>query len=275
MNSKPILVAELGINHQGSFETLVDMANVFLGKGADYVKTQMRTPRLCVPKDQWNKPKEWNGQVMTYIEYKELMEFTEEQYDLFDKMFCEKWFPSVWDLPSLEKASKYDLSYIKIPSAMLTNLELIAESAKLFPIVISTGMSNWEQITNAVWTACKYSNDITLLHCTSTYPVVDKEVNLKAIKTLRDSFSEARAIGFSSHSASPYPAIYSALLGAEFIEIHTTLDRTLPGSDHAASIEPPGVSLIARELKRIPDLLGDGEIRVYESEIEPMKKLRG
>ena len=275
MNNSPILVAELGINHQGNFDTLCAMADMFLFF-ADYVKTQVRNPRICVPKDQWDKPKFWNNQWMTYIEYKEMMEFSEAQYDVFDDpmMFRGRWFPSVWDMPSLELVSKYDLPYIKIPSAKITDLELVSEAAKLFPIVLSTGMSSWAQIREAVETANKISDDVTILHCTSTYPVTDNEVNLKVMESLREFFP-MNTIGFSSHSPSPYPAIYSAVLGAEFIEVHATLDRTSIGSDHAASIEPKGFELIARELKRIPELMGDGVKRVYESELEPMKKLRG
>lgn len=271
---KATLVAELGINHQGDFDLLRRMADVFLGHHADYVKTQMRSPRACVPRDQWDKPKIWNGTEMTYIEYKELMEFSEKDYDEFDKIFYGKWFPSVWDLPSLDLASKYDLPYIKIPSAKITDLGLVERAARLFPIVISTGMSNWYEIEQAVRVAKSFSTELTLLHCTSTYPVIDKEVNLRAIKTLKDGYLPDR-VGFSSHSASPYPAIYSVLLGAEFVEVHATLDRTLPGSDHAASIEPKGFELIARELRKIPELMGDGRINVYESELEPMRKLRG
>ena len=273
MNNSPILVAELGINHQGNFDTLCDMADTFLIY-ANYVKTQVRNPRICVPKDQWDKPKFWNNQWMTYIEYKEMMEFNESQYDIFDTKYRWEWFPSVWDMPSLELVSKYDLPYIKIPSAKITDLELVSTAAKLFPIVLSTGMSNWEQIETAVRLANKFNGDVTILHCTSTYPVADNEVNLKVMESLREFFP-MNIIGFSSHSPSPYPAIYSAALGAEFIEVHATLDRTSIGSDHAASIEPKGFELIARELKRIPELMGDGVKRVYESELEPMRKLRG
>lgn len=272
--NKATLVAELGINHNGSFDSLMEMASTFLYHGADYVKTQMRTPRLCVPESQWNKPKEWNGEIMTYIEYKELMEFNESQYDEFDRMYTGYWFPSVWDIESLERASVYDLPFIKIPSAMVTNLDLIREAARLFPIVISTGMSDWYQIEQAVEAARTYSSDLTLLQCTSTYPVRDDEVNLLAMKTLMEYYGPDH-VGFSSHSSSPYPAIYSALLGAEFIEVHATLDRSLPGTDQGASLEPRGIALIARELERIPHLMGDGIIRIYQSEIEPMEKLRG
>ena len=268
----PTLVAELGINHNGSYAQLQGMADEAL-KYFGYVKTQMRTPELCVPKPQWNKPKKWNGVTMTYLEYKKLMEFDEHQYDVFDAEFKGSWFPSVWDLPSLQRASRYDLPYIKIPSAMVTNLELIAEAAKLFPIVISTGMSNWYQITKAYDTAVRYNKNVTMLHCTSTYPTADNEVNLQAIRTLKDYFYSP--VGFSSHSKSPYPAIYSMFYGAEFIEVHFTLDRTLPGTDQSASLELPGLELIARETSRIATLHGDGEIKVYESELEPMRKLRG
>ena len=269
---KQILVAELGINHQGDYNTLCTMADTFL-KYADYVKVQMRAPRLCVPESQWDKPKEWGGEMMTYIEYKELMEFTEEQYDDFDNWYGGYWFPSVWDMPSLDLASKYNLPYIKIPSAKITDLELVRESARLFPIVISTGMSNWYQIQEAVDAAHSVTGEVTLLQCTSTYPVDDSEVNLLGMETLRKY--NTKHVGFSSHSKSPYPAIYSAVLGAEFIECHATLDRSWEGSDHAASLEESAFALIRRELNRIPVLLGDGQIRVYDSELEPMRKLRG
>lgn len=269
---QPTLVAELGINHNGDFQRLGEMAWTAL-EHATYVKTQMRTPELCVPKSQWDKQKEWNGVTMTYLEYKNLMEFSEDQYDEFNREFNGSWFPSVWDLPSLQLASKYDLPYIKIPSAMVTNLELIAEAAKLFPIAISTGMSNWYQITQAYDTAVRYNKNVTMLHCTSTYPTADNEVNLQAIRTLKEYFYSP--VGFSSHSKSPYPAIYSMFYGAEFIEVHFTLDRTLPGTDQSASLELPGLELIARETSRIATLHGDGQIKVYESELEPMLKLRG
>jgi N-acetylneuraminate synthase len=274
--NRATLVAELGINHQGDFGILCEMANTFLVH-ADYVKTQIRSPRLCIPEDQWDKPKFWNGEWMTYIEYKELMEFSREQYDEFDKIYRGEWFPSVWDLESLRFIAPYDLPFIKIPSAKITDLELVEEASKQWiPIVLSTGMSNRHQIAMAVEIAMNYNNDVTVLHCTSTYPVVDDEVNLNAIQTFREKFRpRPHHVGFSSHSPSPYPAIYSALLGAEFIEVHATLDRTWPGSDHAASIEGKGFELIARELGKIPRLLGDGNLVVYESELEPMRKLRG
>lgn len=271
-----ILCAELGINHNGSFGTLLEMADTAL-EHFDYVKTQMRTPELCVPRDQWNKPRMWKGKLMTYMEYKQLMEFSVKQYDEFDKKYKGKWTCSVWDMEALERASRYDLPFIKIPSAKITDLDLVAEAAGLFPIVLSTGMSTNEQIRTAVRVAVANAGDkdITLLHCTSTYPTKDSEVNLRGIETLQDNYVWDASVGFSSHSKSPYPAIYAILLNASFLEVHFTLDRTMEGTDQSASLEAPALELIAREAQKIPILLGDGRIQVYESEQEPMKKLRG
>ncbi len=272
------LCAELGINHNGSFEMLCEMADISL-RHFGVAKTQMRTPKLCVPKDQWDKPKNWNGELMTYMEYKELMEFSVHQYDTFDKMYKGKWTCSVWDMEALNRASKYDLPFIKIPSAKITDLELVKEASKRFPVVISTGMSTEKQIMKAVKTATDQGAPTTVLHCTSTYPTVDDEVNLRVIETLlfnyQQKYDQKIAVGFSSHSKSPYPAIYAMVMGAEFIEVHYSLDRTLQGTDQAASLEEPALALIAREAKKIPILLGDGKIKVYESELEPMRKLRG
>lgn len=267
------LVAELGINHNGNEELLYGMADTFL-ETADYVKLQMRTPELCVPRSEWNKPKEWNGKTMTYLEYKKLIELSPSQYDAFNENYKLFWSCSVWDMESLTRASKYPLPFIKIPSAKLTDLNLIHAAGKRFPLVMSTGMSTVIEIEAAVLTARKVNSDITLLHCTSTYPTVDSEINLSGMDALREWFPDVK-IGFSSHSKSPFPAVYSMFYGAKFIEVHATLDRTLPGTDQSASLEPSGFELLRREIDRIPTLIGDGIIRVYNSELEPMKKLRG
>lgn len=273
------IIAEIGINHQGSYEIAERLISSALDAGADFVKFQMRDPRTCVPRDQWDKPKltPW-GKTMSYIEYREKMEFSDRQIAGLSRYSEGKLFPSVFDIISLERASRMGFPIIKIPSAMLTNRPLIEAAADLSgtKVMISTGMSTRAEIITNVkhLTYGRAGKSTIIMHCNSSYPTADDEVNLRALLTLRSLFPDCE-IGFSSHSRSPHPAIYSMLFGAEWVEVHYTLDRTMIGSDHAASLEQPGLALLARERDKIPALLGDGLLRVYDSEKSARKKLRG
>lgn len=288
----PIVVAELGINHNGDYGLLKKLTFSAFENGADLVKLQLRTPRLCVPKSEWDKPREWfDGSIISYIEYKERMELTDEQlynYNQFvlDNFGERKWFASVWDIPSLEKLTQYDVPFIKIPSALITDLELVQTAIDSgHPIIISTGMSTEEEIDNCVKLFPNGYN-LTILSCTSTYPCKDEEINLKKIETLKDKYGYDyndfgvwnkiydKKFGFSSHSVSPLPAYLSSFFDIDMIEVHFTIDRAMKGTDHSASMEPNGLKLIARESKRIPILLGDGAIKVYNSELSSRAKLR-
>jgi len=266
----------MGINHSGDFDLLVKMAKTALSCGVDYVKLQTRTPELCVPQNQWQQPREWfDGTPLTYIEYKNRMELSQAQLDAFNSIFKGRWFSSVWDVPSIYRLSRYNLPILKIPSAKIVDLELIrVASADTNTIMISTGMSTKEEIASAVF-ACN-SPETIIMSCHSAYPSPDNEVDLNRIVVLRDMIvGDSFKFGFSSHCTSPYPAIYSVFSGAEYIEVHFTLDRATQGTDHAASLEPAGLRLISRELERISKLFGDGGIRVYESELPALRKLRG
>lgn len=301
VKKKCLLVAELGINHNGDFNLLKKLTVSAFENGADFVKLQLRTPRVCVPKSEWNKPREWfDGTVVSYIEYKEKIELTEEQLFLYDKFVTEnfgkqKWFASVWDMPSLERLTKFDVPYIKIPSALITNIELVQACIDTnTPIVVSTGMSTEEEISRCI-KLFPSEYDLTILSCTSSYPCVDEEVNLRKIEALWNMFNEypkiyidtdnswtwdaavlERKYGFSSHSKSPFiPIAANTRYDLNMIEVHFTLDRAMKGTDHAASLEPAGLALVARELKRLPIIIGDGQIAVYPSEELARKKLRG
>lgn len=279
------IIAELGINHNGDFDTLINLADMAMESGADYVKLQMRTPTVCVPRDQWDIPREWfDGATVTYIEYKERMELSQEELSLFDDyMRLEygdgRWFASVWDIQSLRNLMEFDVPYIKIPSALITSRKLIEACNEYnVPMIISTGMS-----TDDEYKACLSWIDpkkpVTIMHCNSAYPTADNEIDLATINTIKnyiDLFGgENDRVGFSSHSKSPFPAIYACVLGAEAVEVHVTLDRASKGTDHAASLEESGLRLLCREARKIPIMMGDGIVRVYESEIPARKKLRG
>lgn len=268
------LIGEIGINHDSSFKKLIKLSDMFLEAGFDYIKIQLRTPELCVPKDQWNVPKQWfDGTWTTYIDYKRRMEISDDQLALWMKQYQGKAFASVWDIPSLEKLVKHKPPYIKIPSALLVDDNLISMAIDTgIPVILSTGMSTLEEIDHAVSLFHPMYN-LILMHCTSTYPTNDNEVNLLVIKTLRDRYGVP--VGFSNHSASPMPSIYSMILGAWGVEIHGTLSRTDFGSDHAASLEEKGLKLVARERNRIPELMGNGQKEVYSSEVQSLLKLRG
>lgn len=280
------VIAELGINHNGDFDTLISLADMAMGAGADYVKLQLRTPTVCVPQSEWDKPRLWfDGTMITYIDYRERMEFGTSQLALFDEYMemqygAGRWFASIWDAPSLDRLEKFSVPFVKIPSAMLTNESLLRHTvASDLPIIASLGMSTRAEVERAVEGLSSASGEVILMHCNSSYPALDSEIDLLTIRRLQEECLYNKKydkfkIGFSSHSKSPYPAIYSMVLGAQYVEVHVTLDRTMQGTDHAASLEEAALKLICREAKKIPVLMGNGDIKLYESELPARKKLR-
>lgn len=290
--SVPILVLEIGLNANGDEGRAIEMIRkgtalakrVGFPLDALYFKFQKRDPEVSTPKHMWDKPRvsPVSGKAMTYIEYKHEIEFWKEEYSLID-CACTRlgvgWFVSAWDVPSADFI--FDgfpqNDFIKIPSPKITDYDLalrISDRARDsgMKTVISTGMSTAEEIDKIINNFPTIRNGY-VLSCTSTYPCPDEEVNLRKMESLIKKYGHP--VGFSSHSVSPFPAIYSALLGAQMVEVHYTLDRALPGSDHAASLELPAIELIMRELIRIPKLMGSGEIKMYPSEMVKRESLRG
>ena len=219
---------------------------------------------------------------MTYIDYKKEIEFDIHDYMVIDNKVPRRWFVSVWDKPSVEFVSAYfpNSPYIKVPSPHITNYDLIERCVQTFiPLILSTGMSTEFEIDFAYGYLLNYS--FTMLACTSSYPCWDEDVHLNKISLLKNRYGNKRKfdhitkIGYSNHSPSTFPAIYSSLLGAEMIEIHVTLNRAMPGSDHSASLEMRGVEIVLRELKRHPDLMGPNELTVFDSELSKKESLRG
>jgi len=274
---KPYFIAEIGINHNGDLEIAKKLIDAAFACQWDCIKFQKREPDICVPKDQKNKPKETPWGKMTYLEYKKRMEFGKKEYDYIDQYCKEKpidWTTSVWDLPSLEFILNYDVPFIKIPSAKLTEKELLIEAVKSGkPLLVSTGMSTIKEIDQAVEILEKYASQYALMHCNSAYPASPGELNINCVKTLRQRYK--CPIGYSGHEYNLEPSVYAVVLEAKIIERHITLDHNMWGTDQSSSLEISAMDLLRKRIKDINKVLGDGQKRITEKEKEVRKKLRG
>ena len=275
------IIAEIGINHTGSLDEAKKLIDVAAFAGCNVVKFQKRNPDVAVPEEQKHLPKDTPWGQMTYIEYKHRMEFGKAEYDEIDKYCKEKeieWTTSVWDLDSVEFMKQYKVPFIKIPSAKITDLELVRESTKSFPrIIISTGMSTVDEIlsaANIIREELKGKQKPGMLHCNSTYPAPIEELNLSGIRTLQQSFPDFE-IGYSGHEFRIGTTVASIYLGASIIERHITLDRSNWGSDQLSSVEPQGLVKLVKGIRELEQAYGDGIINVTESEKEVKRKLRG
>jgi len=268
--------AEIGINHNGDLEIAKKLIDVTVEAGCDAVKFQKRAIEKVYSKAVLDTPREspWGK---TTREQKLGLEFEKAEYDIIDQYCKEKnieWYASSWDIDSQLFLQNYNLKHNKVASAMLTNhklLEVIAKERK--PTFISTGMSTMDEIKDAVRIFEKYDCKFSLQHSNSSYPMKEEEANLNCITTLQKEFR--CDVGYSGHETSGYLVCVSAvILGAKSIERHITLDRSMYGSDQAASLEPIGLKRVVNDIRRIEAILGDGEKRVWSSEIPVMKKLR-
>lgn len=268
------IVAEIGINHNGDIENAKKMIIAAKTAGVNGVKFQKRTPELCVPADQRNLMRETPWGYITYLEYREKVEFGKSEYDQI-QAFCKDnkidWFASVWDEPSVDFIEKYNPVCFKVPSASLTDHALLGrlKSTKR-PIIISTGMSTMEQIREAV--NILGTDQLVILHATSTYPCDYHELNLRMIETLKKEFD--CPIGYSGHEVGLIPSVVAVAFGACMVERHITLDRAMWGNDQASSVEPGGFERLVKYIRTAEVSLGDGVKKVYESELPSLKKLR-
>jgi len=279
MIPRTYIIAEIGINHNGDLETAKRLIDVAVMSGCDAVKFQKRNPDVCVPEHQKDVIRETPWGTMTYINYKYRMEFGEAEYDEIDDYCADKgieWSASPWDLDSLEFLMDYDIPWIKIPSAMLTNHILLKKAAQTGKkIILSTGMSSEEEVDTAAGMLDTYaSGGYALLHCNSSYPAKLEELNLATICTLADKYPNAQ-VGYSGHEFRIGTTVATVYLGAQVLERHITLDRTMWGSDHLASVEPQGLIKLVKGVRELEIALGAGEIEVTPSEVAPRKKLRG
>jgi len=273
----PYFVAEIGINHNGDLQLAKKLIDAVFACQWDCVKFQKRDPDLCVPEHQKNVLRDTPWGKITYLEYKKRMEFGKKEYDYIDKYCREKpidWTASVWDLPSLEFILNYDVPFIKIPSAKLTEWELLTEAAKSGkPLIVSTGMSTLKEIDKAVEILEKYASQYMLMHCNSAYPAPYPELNIKCVQAFQQRYK--CPIGYSGHEYDLEPTVFAAVLGAKVIERHITLDHTMWGTDHLSSLEITGIDILKRRIKDIDLILGNGKKRVTQTEKAIRKKLRG
>lgn len=275
---KVFMIAEIGINHNGSIEIAKKLIDASYACNYDCVKFQKRTPDIAVPEHQKSVMRDTPWGKMTYLEYKKKIEFEKPHFDYIDKYCHEKpilWSSSVWDMPSLEFLCKYDTPLIKIPSALLTDLELLTETCKTGKVVVlSTGMSTVEEIDKAVNILEKHTNgDYVIMHTNSSYPSPHEELNLSVIPFLMERYK--CLVGYSGHEYDLEPSVVSVVLGACMVERHITLDHDMWGTDQHASLEVHGMDLLNKRIEHIHVMMGDGVKRVTEKELEIRKKLRG
>ena len=271
---KTYIIAEIGINHNGDLDIakrLIDIAHL---SGCDAVKFQKRNPDVCVPEKQKSVLRDTPWGKMTYLEYKYNVEFEKEEYDEIDRYCKERgiqWSASPCDMDSLKFLNQYDLPFIKIPSAMLTNDKLL-RGAKLTgkKVILSTGMSTEEEIDHAVsileepegtdFSGGEPNKNYALLHCNSTYPSPLEDLNLSCIQTLKEKYN--CQVGYSGHEFRLGTSVSAVYLGATIIERHITLDRTMWGTDHLSSVEPQGLIKLVKGIRELEICHGDGKIAV-------------
>lgn len=274
---KTYIIGEIGINHNGDLNIAKRLIDIAAVAGCDAVKFQKRNPDVCVPEHQKNVIRDTPWGQMTYLDYKYKVEFEKEEYDEIDRYCKEKgiaWSASPWDLDSFEFLNQYDLPFIKLPSAMLTNTLLVKACAKSGKkLILSTGMSTEEEIDIAIDTIRQFTDNFAILHCNSTYPAPLNELNLSTITTLKNKYN--CEVGYSGHEFRIGTTVASVYLGATIIERHITLDRTMWGTDHLSSVEPQGLIKLVKGIRELEEAFGDGIIQVTESEKLIRTKLRG
>jgi len=272
---KPFVIAEIGINHNGDLDLAKKLIAGAADAGCDAVKFQKRTIEEVYSKEELDQPREspWGT---TNREQKLGLEFTAEHYAQIDS-YCRSqaiaWFASAWDIPSQLFLRQYGCDYNKIASALLTHRELLETVAtEKKHTFISTGMSTLNQIQKAVDIFRSAECSFELMHCNSTYPMPIEEANLLTMETLREKFT--CDIGYSGHETGIAVSLAAAAMGATSVERHITIDRSMYGSDQAASLELVGLSRLVKDIRAITMARGDGIKRVTETEKGALKKLR-
>jgi len=276
-NSPAFIIAEIGINHQGNIDIAKKLILQAKGSGADAVKFQKRSISRILTKEGLEMPYEnRNSFGKTYGEHKKKLELTEDEYREL-KLFTDNqglyFSASGWDEESIDFLLDIDVPFFKMASADLSNFPLLKHTAKTGkPMILSTGMANMDLVKNAVELIAEYNKNVAIMQCTSTYPTNFKEINLNVIKTYQKEFKKF-VIGYSGHELGIAIPSVAVALGARIIERHFTLDRTMKGGDHAASLEPHGFSKMVRDIRHIEDAMGIFEKQLQESEKPIFKKL--
>ena len=268
------IVAELGINHNGSLDLAKELVDAAVEAKCDAVKLQKRTPELAVPQRIKPLPKETPWGAMTYLEYRKRLEFGRDELFDFDRYCAARgipWFASPWDVPSLELLEEFNPPAYKIASACVTDSSLLrAIRSAGRTAICSTGMSTMEQIRKAV--SVLGTERLVLCHSTSAYPASPSELNLKMIATLRSEFGVP--VGYSGHETGIHLTLAAVAMGACLVERHLTLDQSMWGTDQAASLEPQSFAQLVSEIRMLESAIGDGVKRIYESEMPSIIRLR-
>lgn len=268
------IIAEIGINHNGDLTVARRLIDVAVMAGCDAVKFQKRTPEKAVPPEYQNVMRETPWGIISYLEYRRKVEFGYDEYNEIDRYCRDKgilWFASCWDEDSVDFIEQFSPPCYKIASASLTDIQLLNKiRSKGRPIILSTGMSTFEEIEQGVSTLGQ--ENLAIAHSTSTYPCPPGELNLSMIKTLQKHFN--CPVGYSGHEVGLQTTLAAITLGAAFVERHITLDRAMWGSDQAASVEPWGLMRLVRDIRVIEQAMGDGIKQVYPSEMSARQKLR-
>lgn len=267
------IIGEIGINHNGSLDIAKNLISVAKNAGCDAIKFQKRTINIVYTAEELAKPRETPfGE--TNGDLKRGLEFGIDQYRKIHE-FCNEmniaWFASCWDEASVDFIDQFPVPCYKIASALLTDDALLRHTrAKGKPIMLSTGMSTWEEVDHAVDILGK--EDLIMLHTCSAYPSYYPELNLRLIPELRKRYGVP--VGYSGHETGIPSSVAAVALGACLVERHITLDRSMWGSDHAASLEPSGLTRLVRDIRLVETSMGDGVKRLEERELAVMKKLR-
>ena len=272
---KPYLIAEIGINHNGSISVAKKMIDLANATGFDAVKFQKRDPDICVPENQKETMRETPWGNMSYLAYKKKIEFNLIELTNL-KNYAKKlkldFCASCFDVNSFKLMNKLN-DFNKIPSAMITNtvfLEQVAKKRK--KTLISTGMSNMNDISTAVKIFKKNKCSYELMHCVSLYPCPESKLNLSMIQTLKKKFK--CKVGYSGHESSVSPSFFAYMLGATSIERHVTLDRSMWGTDQAASLSPAGMRMLCSSFDKIKDIIGNGVKKFPIEEKNMLKKFK-
>jgi N-acetylneuraminate synthase len=268
------VIAEIGINHNGDLELAKRLISLAVAAGCDAVKFQKRTPELCVPAAQRAVMRETPWGYVSYMEYREKVEFGQAEYEQIDD-YCKKqgmiWFASCWDNPSVDFIRQFEVPCYKIASATMNNESLLRHTRSTGkPLLLSTGMSTLDDVEGAVGILGK--EDLVILHAVSTYPAEYADLNLRAIQTLKQHFNVP--VGYSGHETGIASTVAAMAMGARVVERHITIDRAMWGSDQAASLEPNGITRLVRDIRLVEKSMGTGEKKIVERELPIIARLR-
>jgi len=272
------IIAEIGINHNGNVNTALDLIYEAAEAGCDAAKFQIRTPELSLPKEMWDVRRDtpW-GETMSYIDYRRRIELSDSDYRrIVDACYANyiDFAASPWDVPAALRLVDLDPAFVKVASASLTDMLLLQRIGRMGkPVIMSTGMSTLSEVYRA-YHAIATAPQLGILACTSAYPAKTEDLHLNRIHTLKEMFPEA-LVGYSGHEPGLWTTLCAVAMGARIVERHITLDRSMKGSDHGASVEPKGFQLLVREIRNFEQARGSGEIQVHECEKKDLKRLRG